>query len=398
MRLRGANTISSMTSKSFSIYKNTYIQIVNRPYVYAEKIITVRITLYQEEITLKTIFSQDQIENLKLWKNSLRTEVALDWKIEEDKAEEQIHALLEARSFDKEGTLTADQLDQFFHLMRNFSANRALSKLLYVNNGLAEFNKRLKDLYYGEAPFPERIDKFFKLRGIGTQTLSQFLLALDSKKYPLITSQTMEALDLDAQQEQKAMAIAVERFQIKNPQQYLERTLACLRDFVIFEQIKELLNLEKYTSVNNLIWFATREQREGPDDALESYASISLEKDLRDYLAVNPNRIERGLRLVEKEFDTKEVGKIDLLLTDKKGYDVIVELKKERKSDDVVGQLSRYVGWAMKNRGKKVRGIVVVSDPDKRLEYSILPFKGMIKIKYYRVKFEITDEYMGDKA
>jgi len=347
---------------------------------------------------LDTIFSPDQVENLKIWKNSLQTEVALGWKAEEDKAEEQIRALLEAKGFQKEGTLTADELDLMFHLMRDFSANRALSKLLYVNNGLEEFNKSLKDLYYGEAPLPRRVDDFFKLKGIGIQTLSQFLLALDSRKYPLITSQTKEALDLDAQQEQKAMEIAIERFQIKDPRQYLERTLNYFRDFIIFEQVKELLDIEKYTSVNNLIWFATREEREGPEEALRSYASISLEKDLKNYLAENPNRIERGLKLVEKEFDTKEVGKIDLLLTDKKGYDVVVELKKGRKSDDVVGQLSRYMGWIMKNRNKKVRGIVIVSEPDDRLEYSVLPFKGMTKIKYYRVRFEITDEYRVEKA
>ena len=164
-------------------------------------------------------------------------------------------------------------------------------------------------------------------------------------------------------------------------------------DFIIFEQIKELLDLEKYTSVNNLIWYANKEAREGPEEALETYASISIEKDLRDYLAKYPNKIERGLKLIEKEFDTKEIGRIDLLLTDKKGYDVVVELKKGRKSDDVVGQLSRYMGWVMKNRNSKVRGIIVVSEPDERLEYSILPFKGMVKTKYYRVRFEITDTY-----
>jgi len=158
--------------------------------------------------------------------------------------------------------------------------------------------------------------------------------------------------------------------------------------------------LEKYTSVNNLIWFATREEGEEPEEALESIASLSLEKDLRDYLAQNPFVIEKGLKLVDggKEFDTKEVGKIDLLLTDKNGYNVIVELKKGRSSDDIVGQLSRYTGWVMKNRSEKVRGIIIVNEPDERLEYSILPFRGMIKTKYYQVKFEVSDDFKGHPA
>jgi len=41
------------------------------------------------------------------------------------------------------------------------------------------------------------------------------------------------------------------------------------------------------------------------------------------------------------------------------------------------------MGWVMKNRNSKVKGIIVVSEPDERLEYSILPFKGMVKTKYY---------------
>lgn len=345
----------------------------------------------------ETIFTGDQIKKLEVWKNSfLQNEVALKWKAQEDKAEEQIHLLLKSKDFQKEGVLTPDELDQMFSLMRNFSANRALSKLLYVNNGLEEFNQKLKNLFYGAEPFAKRVDDFFKMGGIGIQTLSQFLLALDSTKYPLITSQTKEALELDAQQEQKAMKVALGRFQITDPDQFLERTIDYLRDFIIFEQIKIHLNLEKFTSVNNLIWLATREP-EAPEEALKSFASISLEKDLRDYLEKNPFILERGLTLIQKEFDTKEVGKIDLLLADKKGYEVVVELKKGRESDDVVGQLSRYMGWVIKNRNKKVRGILIVNEPDERLKYSILPFGGNVEIKYYKVKFEITDDYQGSE-
>ena len=347
---------------------------------------------------METIFSQDQIDNLHAWKHSLQTEVALKWKNEEDQAEEEVRSLLETRNFPRDGFLSAEDFDYMFRLMKKFSANRALSKLLYEENGIEDFNVKLKNLYYGDATFPKRVDDFFKLKGIGTQTLSQFLLALNSREYPLITSQTKEALELDAQQEQKALETALKHFQIENPQQYLERTTDYLSDFIVFKQIKELLGLEKYTQVNNLIWSATRGEMEGPQEALESYASVSLEKDLRDYLAQHPSALEKGLKLVEKEFDTKEVGQIDLLLADNKGHNVVVELKKGRKSDDVVGQLSRYLGWVMKNRTKKARGIIVVNEPDNRLEYSIIPFQGIIRIKYYRVKFEVTDDYKGNSA
>jgi hypothetical protein len=48
-----------------------------------------------------SLFSQDQIENLKSWKSSLQTETALHWKNEEDKTEAEIAALLETRNFEE---------------------------------------------------------------------------------------------------------------------------------------------------------------------------------------------------------------------------------------------------------------------------------------------------------
>lgn len=60
-------------------------------------------------------FSQDQIENLRSWKNSLETKVALGWKSEEDEAEVQIHALLEAKNLHEDGTFTSDEFDHMFH-------------------------------------------------------------------------------------------------------------------------------------------------------------------------------------------------------------------------------------------------------------------------------------------
>ena len=346
---------------------------------------------------MESVFSQEQIDKIVSWKSFLEAEEAKVWKIGEDKAEEEIHDILETSNFAKGTNLTEANIDRIFHLSRNFSANRALSNLLYKNNTLDVFNKRLRELYYGDAPFPRRVDDFFRLKGVGEQTLSQLLLALDPQRFPLITSQTKDMLGFDAQQEQKAQQIALEEFQVENTKEYLELTIDYLTDFVIFKQTKEIANLEKYTSVNNMIWLAHEKDKTGPEEVLEQYTSVSLEKDLKEYLAKNPHVLEKGLTLIRKEFPT-DVGLIDLLLSDNKGCDVIVELKKGKESDIVVGQISRYIGWVIKNKNKKVRGIIVVNEPDQRLEYSILPFSGLIKIKYYRVKFEVSDEYKEDKA
>ena len=60
------------------------------------------------------------------------------------------------------------------------------------------------------------------------------------------------------------------------------------------------------------------------------------------------------------EFDTKEVGRIDLLCTDQQGNFVVIEIKKDRSGDKVVGQIQRYMGWVKKHLAgdKDVRGII----------------------------------------
>ncbi len=71
---------------------------------------------------------------------------------------------------------------------------------------------------------------------------------------------------------------------------------------------------------------------------------MSLEKDLIDYLASDPSQIEKGLELKEKEYDTKSAGRIDLLCTDKNRDFVVVETKKGKESDKVVGSIQQYMG------------------------------------------------------
>jgi len=65
------------------------------------------------------------------------------------------------------------------------------------------------------------------------------------------------------------------------------------------------------------------------------YSTLGLEKDLRRFLASNPDSIEKGLVLVEdgEEYDTHEVGIIDLLLKDSSGTLVVVELKRRKTGD-----------------------------------------------------------------
>jgi len=339
-------------------------------------------------------FTDEQKGNLQRGKLSLNTEKALNWAAEEEKAEIATSAILNDDKFKNGENLSPEKLDELFRNMKRFSANRNLSNLLYRTNGLENFNSQLRNLIHGTQPFPQRVDGFFRMQLIGIQTMSQFLVASDARNYPFVTSQTKEALGVSSEQDENALSDALEMFSIPDKDALLDRTLDYLRDYAIFQSIKNLLNLEKYNYVNNLLWFAaTQEDVSGPEEVIKSYGSISMENDLRDFLAENIFLVEKGLTLVGKEYDTREAGRIDLLCKDKNGCHVVIELKKGRIGHEVVGQTLKYIGWVQKNLGKKVRGIIIVNEPDDKLLYAALPIPELVKVKYYKVNFAISDKH-----
>lgn len=102
-------------------------------------------------------------------------------------------------------------------------------------------------------------------------------------------------------------------------------------------------------------------------------AQIS-EKILEDFLEKNLDKLEVGLTLVGRQYPTI-TGPIDLLCKDRDGNWVVLELKKGRASDRVVGQLMRYIGFVrqnmLENEDQIVRGIIVSKSVDKNLEMSV---------------------------
>ncbi len=92
----------------------------------------------------------------------------------------------------------------------------------------------------------------------------------------------------------------------------------------------------------------------------EMLEKLLIEKAIEDVLETNLSLLGRNLRLVTngRQFPT-EVGRIDLLAKDSDGY-VVVELKKDRVEDKVIGQILRYMGWVRSNLSpdREVRGII----------------------------------------
>jgi len=63
----------------------------------------------------------------------------------------------------------------------------------------------------------------------------------------------------------------------------------------------------------------------------------------------------------------------------------VVELKRGIGTHIVVGQIQKYMAWVNENlaKDKQVRGIIVVKERDKSLEYAIKGSKFQVEIKIF---------------
>ena len=103
---------------------------------------------------------------------------------------------------------------------------------------------------------------------------------------------------------------------------------------------------------------------------LTSRVSIA-EKNLEDFVVQQLDKIEAGLCLIKRQLHTP-AGRLGLLCQDTLGNYVVVELKKTQGTDQVIGQILRYMGWVTEAYPQKnVRGIVIVGKKDDALRYAI---------------------------
>jgi hypothetical protein len=108
------------------------------------------------------------------------------------------------------------------------------------------------------------------------------------------------------------------------------------------------------------------------------------EQNLEDFMVHQLEEIEPNLKLVSRQLSTP-AGRLDLLCQDKEGNYVVVELKRHLGTDQVVGQILRYMGWVMENyRTDSVRGIIVVAKKDPLLSYAVAAVPN-IQTKTFRL-------------
>jgi restriction system protein len=136
------------------------------------------------------------------------------------------------------------------------------------------------------------------------------------------------------------------------------------------------------------------------DPTVEDASSFALEEHLEDFLVKNWPHTELG-----KDYDIYEedgekaqqyqtdTGPLDILAISKdKTHLLVVELKKGRASDAVVGQTLRYMSFVQEElaeKGQKVRGIIIAHEDDQRIRRA-LAMTPNIAFYRYQVSFKLV--------
>lgn len=137
------------------------------------------------------------------------------------------------------------------------------------------------------------------------------------------------------------------------------------------------------------------------DPTVEDPSAFAMEQHLEDFLVQNWAQTELG-----KEYDVyaeegervgqqylTDTGPLDILAISKdKKRLLVVELKKGRASDVVVGQILRYMGYVqneLADNGQTVLGVIIALEDDQRIRraLSVVP---SVTFYRYKIRFELV--------
>ena len=129
------------------------------------------------------------------------------------------------------------------------------------------------------------------------------------------------------------------------------------------------------------------------DELIEDASVFALEKHLEDFLIHNWAATPLGKQydlfsedgeVIGRQYPT-DTGPIDILAVSKDGGELlVVELKRGRASDAVVGQIQRYMGYVideLAEDSQKVRGCIIALEDDVKIKRAL---RAAVNIDFYR--------------
>lgn len=161
-------------------------------------------------------------------------------------------------------------------------------------------------------------------------------------------------------------------------------------------------DVSRYSAeIDRLIGTATAPKLFSTDETVEDPTSFALEKHLEDFLVQNWAQTELGKAYDIYEEEGERVGQqyptdtgpMDILAVSKdKKQLLVVELKKGRASDAVVGQVMRYMGFVLQELAEPdqtVRGVIIALEDDQRIRRA-LAIASSIDFYRYQLSFKLV--------
>ncbi|HUT92521.1 MAG TPA: endonuclease NucS domain-containing protein [Thermoguttaceae bacterium] len=172
-------------------------------------------------------------------------------------------------------------------------------------------------------------------------------------------------------------------------------------------QLAARLQIDLWT-LDGLWWRVKSHEGAQEDDDLQPLLAddqdsqaFGLERHLHNFifdnwsslpLAKHWNLHEEDGEVVGYEYNTNEIGKIDLLATHRaEPRWLVIELKREQTSDDTIGQVLRYMGWVkehLASQNETVEGLVIARESDARIRYALMHTTNVAFMRY-EVDFQL---------
>jgi len=355
------------------------------------------------------VLSDEQIRKLLRWfVNSSETKKR--WLDHRRKASEENHIWIQPNAIQK---MSDSEIEtKFLEYYRSGGGRQSLNQIYRdrIIRDKRRFRKMMLYLLNEAIDIKERIDKVlegeYRIEGFGRAIATSFLMDYDPDNYCLWNNKT-------------DMGFSVLGWKVYEGRDY--RSSAYLKVLMGLKKLKDLgpeLNLtfedvdlflhtiaaedegkEAVKAVIEGMEFPTpiEREQERTSEGVESMEFV-MEKYLEEFIEANFARINFGAKLElyqdeensGRQYSTP-IGNIDLLAVDKEKKEfVVLELKKGRSSDVVIGQILRYMGWVKENLAKdwEVKGIIIVKEKDERLEYA-LKLMANVGLFKYNVSFDI---------
>ncbi|WP_298171507.1 endonuclease NucS domain-containing protein [Novosphingobium sp.] len=247
-------------------------------------------------------------------------------------------------------------------------------------------------------PIEERTRPATEIKGLGKGIITAILLVAYPNKYGVWNNTSESGLiDLDLMPDWPRGASFGVRYAAING---------------VLNELARELEVDLWT-LDTIWWYLSGDKEETEVDSEtpltadsptgQVAARFAIERHLHDYLFDNWSQLELsrdwdiyvrdGEPDAGYEFPTP-IGRIDLLAKHKhESKWLVIELKRDKSSDAVVGQILRYIGWIsahLAQPSETVEGLVIAARGEDKLHYALSAVPS-VSFKSYEVEFRLKD-------